>query len=140
MDECAALSEEYSGREEEEPENTSLVTGGVEEECSYKSLTEKDIDSNHSIYDKDYYDSDKAGKCMDIRFQEENLRQDLEDYFEVRDTAEGPEILADMFLDKRICEMTEKELKDLFYRHGYVLYLHHKIADGLLLLCLFRGK
>jgi len=129
--ECAALCEEYPEREEEETENTSLVIGTAEEECSYKALTEKDIDSDHSIYDKDYYDSYKAGKFMDIRFQEENLQQDLEDYFEVRDTAEGPEILADMFLDKRTCEMTEKELKDLFYRHGYILYLHHKMAGGL---------
>ncbi len=96
-----------------------------------KVQTEKKTDSDHSIYDKDYYDSYGVGKIMYIRFQEENLQQDLEDYFEVGNYAEGPEILADMFLDKRTCEMTEKELKDLFYRHGYVLYLHHKIADGL---------
>lgn len=87
--------------------------------------------SDNSIYDKDYYDSVRMGKFMYIRFQEENLQEDLEDYFEVGDYAEGPEILVDMFLDKRTIEMEEEELKELFYDHGYLLYLHHKEADGL---------
>ncbi len=108
-----------------------LFTGCVGNDHEHEVLTGENIHSDHSIYDKDYYDSYGVGKIMYIRFQEENLQQDLEDYFEVGNYAEGTEILADMFLDKRTCEMGEKELKDLFYRHGYVLYLHHKIADGL---------
>lgn len=70
-------------------------------------------------------------KFMCIRFQEENLQENLEDYFVVGDYAEGPEILADMFLDKRTIEMEEEELKELFYRHGYLLYLHHKEVGSL---------
>lgn len=68
---------------------------------------------------------------MGIRFQEENLQQDLEDYFEVEHYAEGTEILVDMFLDQRTCEMEEQELQELFYEHGYLLHLHHKEAGGL---------
>lgn len=51
---------------------------------------------------------------MWIRFQEENLQEDLEDYFDVSNCAEGPEILADMFLDKRTIEMVRKSLRNYF--------------------------
>lgn len=96
-----------------------------------EAQAKKVIYSDNSIYDKDFYDSYRTGKFMWIRFQEENLQEDLEDYFDVSNCAEGPEILADMFLDKRTIEMGEEELKELFYRHGYYLYLHHKEIDEL---------
>lgn len=96
-----------------------------------EAQTEKKIYSEGSIYDKNYYDSYRSGKFMWIRFQEKNLQKELEDYFDVGDYAEGPEILADMFMDKRTCEMEEEELKELFFSHGYLLYLHHKEIDGL---------
>lgn len=93
--------------------------------------TKNSIRREESIYDKNFYDSYLRGKFMGIRFQEENFQQELEDYFEVEHYAEGTEILVDMFLDQRTCEMEEQELQELFYEHGYLLHLHHKEAGGL---------
>lgn len=115
--------EEMSGQPQEECLNHAYHDQGVQ--------TKNSIRREESIFDKNFYDSYLRGKFMGIRFQEENFRQDLEDYFEVEHYAEGTEILVDMFLDQRTCEMEEQELRELFYEHGYLLHLHHKEADGL---------
>ena len=107
-----------------------FLIGDTEDVYGSETLTEKSIISEHSIYDKDYYDPYYEGKIMRIRFQEENFQESLEDYV-VGNYAEGPEILADMFLDRRTCDMGEEELKKLFYRHGYLLSLHHKKINDL---------
>ena len=108
-----------------------FLIGCAENDYGNEVQTGQNINDDHSIYDKNYYDSYSDAKIMQIRFQEENLQTNLEDYFDVDDYAEGTEILADMFLDMRTCKMGEEELKQLFYRHGYLLYLHHKEVDGL---------
>ena len=118
-------------RHEVQAAKAIFFTGCAENAGRYEVRIKKNIYSDNSIYDKEYYDFFREGKMMWIRFQEENLQENLEDYFEVGDYAEGPEILADMFLDKRTIEMDEEELKELFYRHGYLLYLHHKEVAGL---------
>ena len=118
-------------KHEVQAEKAVFFTGCAENADRYEVRIKKNIYSDNSIYDKEYYDFFREGKMMWIRFQEENLQENLEDYFEVGDYAEGPEILADMFLDKRTIEMEEEDLKELFYRHGYLLYLHHKEVGGL---------
>lgn len=85
-----------------------------------------DFDYQDTVYYKEFYDESGEGKFMDIRYPEVNLQEDMEEYFDVDDKiVEGMYILVDMFYDNRTIEMEEEELKELFYAHGYYLYLHH---------------
>lgn len=88
--------------------------------------------NDDTIYYKTYYDNFVRGRIMSIRLPEVNLQKNLEDYFNVDDhIVEGTYVLADMFFDNRTIEMEEEKLKDLFYSHGYYLYLHNAESDNL---------
>lgn len=91
-----------------------------------------DFDYQDTVYYKTFYEGFREGKTMDIRYPEVNIQEDMEDYFDVNDNiVEGMYILADMFFDNRTIEMDEDELQQLFYSHGYYLYLHNADIDQL---------
>ena len=91
-----------------------------------------DFDYQDTVYSKTFYEGFREGKIMDIRYPEVNIQEDMKDYFDVDDNiVEGMYILADMFFDNRTIEMDEEELQQLFYSHGYYLYLHNADIDQL---------
>ena len=83
-------------------------------------------DVNDTIYYKNYYDNFTEGYMMDIRFCDVNLQKELEDYFLVdQNSFDVNDKLVALFYDNRTIEMSEDELKELFFKHGYELSLHH---------------
>lgn len=82
-------------------------------------------DPYDTIYYKDYYEHILAGgELITIALELDiNIQEELEDYFYPEDNWDWDN-LAEMFYDNRTIEMSEEELKDLFYQHGFMLYLH----------------
>lgn len=103
------------------------------EKRSYTPVTVKwqlrdiDYDPYDTIYYKTYYDNFVRGFIMNIKYPDINIQEKLEDYFIIKENSdEQMNMLVDMFFDDRTINIEEEELKDLFYSHGYFLYLSHE--------------
>lgn len=86
-------------------------------------------DPEDTIFYKTYYDD--SGRERRIKYPEINMRDELEEYFQYRNISEKWDNLAQMFYDERTVKMSEEELKDLFYEHGYVLCLQSAEIEDL---------
>ena len=137
--ETAMLGEEPRQSEETEPMSDAAEREDTEDIVIVERTPVKgdphgklEYDFNDTVYSKEYYTKNfGAAKIMFIRNPDVNLQEELEDYFNVGDYAEGLRILSDMFFDNRSIEMDEEELVLLFYSHGYLLYLHNVEIKGL---------
>lgn len=84
-----------------------------------------DYDPEDTIYYKTYYDDFVQGKIMNIDYYPHNeILDEMEDYFADDSEVFYLDNLISMFYDDRTIETDEKELEQLFWEHGYILYLH----------------
>ena len=83
-------------------------------------------DPEDTIYYKTYYDDFVEGKIMHIDYHPHmEIREELEDYFVDDSEIFYLDYLVSMFYDDRTIETDEKELEQLFWEHGYILYFHN---------------
>lgn len=84
-----------------------------------------DYDPEDTIYYKTYYDDFVQGKIMNIDYYPHiEILDEMEDYFADDSEVFYLDNLISMFYDDRTIETDEKELEQLFWEHGYILYLH----------------
>ena len=84
-----------------------------------------DYDPEDTIYYKTYYDDFAEGKIMNIDYYPHmEIREELEDYFVDDSEVFYLDYLVSMFYDDRTIETDEKELEQLFWEHGYIIYFH----------------
>ncbi|MBD5550558.1 MAG: hypothetical protein HDQ96_05185 [Lachnospiraceae bacterium] len=91
-------------------------------ECQWED-GDRDYDPNDTIYYKTFYDDFARGWIRHIEYPNIDIKEELGDYFLFEDDFEKWDNLVEMFFDYRTIEMSEEELKALFYQRGYELSL-----------------
>ena len=124
-DETATQGSLYGKTDSREVEERNYGHGRIPAPMQYNPEI-MEYDPEDTIYYKTYYDDFAQGKIMNIDYHPHmEIREELEDYFVDDLEIFYLDYLASMFYDDRTIEADEKELEQLFWRHGYIIYFHN---------------